>query len=191
MKDKLVNLSTSITDGEHGSLKNKYVNENGCYVFSMENIYNSSINIKENQPMVDYETFNKIQKKSKVSHNSVLLTAVGDLGRTALVRTSDINFCFISGVVIINTDENKLLSKYLYYYLQSPIQQYRLKNCGSTNSNQKHFVLQDAEEFEIDYPDLDKQKNIVELIDPIELKIHNNNHIIKSLSNKIKESSYA
>lgn len=191
MKDKLINLSTSITDGEHGSLKNKYVNVNGYYVFSMENIYDNNINIKENQPMVDYETFNKIQKKSKVATNSVLLTAVGDLGRTALVRTNKIDFCFISGVVIINSDESKLLPKFLYYYLQSPISQYRLKNCGSTNSNQKHFVLQDAEEFEIEYPDLDKQKNIIDLIDPIELKIHNNNSIIKSLSNKIKESIYA
>ena len=187
MRDKLINLSISITDGEHGSLKNKYTNENGFYVFSMENIYNNNINIKENQPKVDYDTFEKIQRKSKVTVNSVLLTAVGDLGRTALVRDDNINFCFISGVVIINTDKSKLLPKYLYYYLQSPISQYRLKNCGSTNSNQKHFVLQDAEEFEVDYPELNKQQEIVDLIDPVELKIHNNNTIIESLSNKIKD----
>ena len=190
MKDKLKNLSISITDGEHGSLKTKYVDNGDYYVLSMENIYSNSLNIKENQPKVDFLTFSKIQKKSKVQENSVLLTAVGDLGRTALVRTNEINFCFISGVVIINCDETKILPHYLYYYLQTPYAQFKLKNCGSTNSNQKHFVLGDAEEFIVEYPNLGKQKEIVNIIDPIELKINSNNQIIAALSNKIKEQLY-
>ncbi len=190
MIDKLKNLTTSITDGEHGSLKDKYTCD-GYKVASMENIYNCELHLDDELPKVPYQVFNKIQNKSKVKNKSVLITAVGDVGRVALVRDNKIDFCFISGVVIINTDGKKLIPEYLYYYLQTNLAQHQIKYGGSVNSIQKHFVLNDAKEFCVNYPDIKIQQDIVNRLEPIEQKICYNNKIINVLNNKIKESTNA
>lgn len=185
MKSKLIKLSTSITDGEHGSLKDRYELNGQFFVYSTENMINGKMQNLKIQPKVGKETFDKIQAKTKIQYRSILLSAVGNIGRVILVREPKINFCLISGVVVINCNKQKILPEFLYYYLQTAQAQYRLKNCGSSSSNQKHFVLNDAKQFEVVYPAMGQQIKIVNMIDPVEVAIMKNNAIIEKLAEKI------
>ena len=108
---KLDELTHHITDGEHGSVKDD-ANSN-YYLLSNKNIVNGQVIINDNDRKIAFETFKKINKRTKLEIGDVVISTVGVLGKTAIIKNK-INFDFQRSVGIIKVNSNLLDNRYLY-----------------------------------------------------------------------------
>lgn len=175
---KLIDLTTRITDGEHGTViddpSGKY------YLLSNKNIENGRIVITDNDRKISFETFSKIQKRTQLSKNDIVIATVGTIGKSAIIREDEINFDFQRSVGIIRCDPSKLLPLYLYYYLNLPYVQKQLTN-RVNGGVQKCLYIGDLENLEIDYIDISHQEKIISVLSAIDTKIELNNRINSEL----------
>lgn len=86
-------------------------------------------------------------------------------------------------VAIIKTipDEQKILKKYLYYYLKSNVFQHFIKNVG-TRAAQAGFNKQDLEALNIYLPSLEEQLQIIESLEKVEYLIDKRKEQITNLT---------
>src|SRR5690606_33167370 len=77
-------------------------------------------------------------------------------------------------------DENKLLKKYLYYYLKSTLFQNYIKNVG-TRAAQAGFNKNDLKNLKIFLPSLSIQEKIVNVLDKAQLLIDKRKAQIEAL----------
>jgi type I restriction enzyme S subunit len=96
-------------------------------------------------------------------------------GSTGQVLTG-VKGCFHNNFFKVNFDKDKILGKYLYYCLKSPEKQREMhKRAGITTiPDLNHFMFLDMK---IPYFNLNKQKDIVQILDALNNKIELNNKI--------------
>ncbi|WP_370391070.1 restriction endonuclease subunit S [uncultured Winogradskyella sp.] len=176
---KIGDLADNVTDGEHGSVID---DANGkYYLLSNKNIKNSKISYDESDRKIAKVSFEKINKRTKLEKNDVVISTVGSIGRTAIIKDEDIKYDFQRSVGIIKTDKSKLLPEYLHYYFQLPYVQKRL-NYLSSGAVQKCLFISDLRNIEIDIPDrFEYQKQIAKVLSDLDAKIEVNNKINKEL----------
>ena len=173
---KLKDFCLNITDGEHGTVIDDI---NGAYyLLSNKNIINGHIVISNDDRRISKESFEKINKRTKLEKNDVLISTVGTIGKTAIVEEN--NYVVQRSVGIIKTDSKKLNPKYLIYYLNQDYYQIRLVSL-SKGAVQKCLFISDLKDLDIDVPSIDIQNAIVERLSCIDNKINNNNKIIAEL----------
>ena len=120
---KLKELSINITDGEHGTVKD---NVNGeFFLLSNKNIVNGNIYIGNNERKIDKEVFDKINKRTMLETGDLLISTVGTIGKTAIIK-GKINYVFQRSVGIIKVDKKKINPYYLKYQLDTKEFQKRL-----------------------------------------------------------------
>ncbi|TSB45575.1 restriction endonuclease subunit S [Alkalicoccobacillus porphyridii] len=90
-------------------------------------------------------------------------------------------------VAIIKTipDEEKVLKRYLFYYLKSDIFQNFVKNVG-TRAAQAGFNKQDLESLNIFLPSLSGQQQIIDLLEKAEMLIYNRKEQISAIYSLIQ-----
>lgn len=76
-RDILDNLCINITDGEHASVQND--DEGKYFLLSNKNIINGRIIVTENERKISKETFNKINKRTKLEKGDLVISTVGIL----------------------------------------------------------------------------------------------------------------
>ena len=104
IKDRLVNLTENITDGEHSSVKNK--KGSNYYLLSNKNIVSEKIQITEKDREISKESFLKIRNRTKLEENDIVIGTVGTLGNSAIIEESPENFDFQRSVGIIKSNKN-------------------------------------------------------------------------------------
>ena len=118
----------------------------------------------------DYKTRFSFPKKG-----DILISAAGTLGRTVIYDGEDA-FFQDSNIVWIDNDETKVLNDYLYYFYQTNPW---IRTFGSTISRLYNDNIRSVS---ITYPkDIGVQKEIVNVLKTIDLKISNNNAICSDL----------
>ncbi len=125
------------------------------------------------------ERFYEIQKKFGAPQiGDILLTSVGTLGVSWLVDETD--FYFKDGNLTWLRSGDRVLSKYLYLWLNSPDAQRQIdaKCIGST---QKALTIETLNKFQIALPPLSVQKQICSVLYPILDKIELNQKINENL----------
>ena len=110
-ENQLSKLTQLLKDGTHGTHKDV---ENGAWLLSAKNIKNNNITFDESDRKISYADYHKIYKNYQLQKNDLLLSIVGTIGRTALVK-DPINLAFQRSVAIIRF-ENRL-SKLFFLYL--------------------------------------------------------------------------
>lgn len=104
--------STLIKDGTHGTHKD--VN-NGIPLLSAKDIVNGEILIPNDCRQISKKDYDIIHKNYKLEQGDILLTIVGTIGRTAVVKNCDKIYTFQRSVAIIKL-KNPQYSNYFYYY---------------------------------------------------------------------------
>ena len=111
---KLIDLSVFIKDGTHGSFQDY---ENGIPMLSAKDIQYGEIILNNNPRTISFSDYKSIHSTYKIQKEDILLTIVGTIGRTAIVKTDEI-FTLQRSVAIIRPKE-WVNPPYLCYYMNS------------------------------------------------------------------------
>ncbi|MDO5716107.1 MAG: restriction endonuclease subunit S, partial [Tissierellia bacterium] len=113
---------------------------------------------------ITQEAKNIINKRSKLEKGDLLFSAVGTVGKIAIVDVDPYNFDVNESTFVLKVKSNVVNNKYLLYFLRSDIFQYNMQNYlkGSTLSG---IRKKDLVNFKIPIPPLKTQEKIVETLD--------------------------
>lgn len=125
---------------------------------------------------INKELFEKYKEKfSYPKIGNTLISASGTIGRTVRYEGEEAYYQD-SNIVWIDNDESKVLDDYLYYVYQ------KIRWVTTTGATITRLYNSNIESMEIKIPkDLNVQKQIVDVLNPIEKKISLNNSICEKL----------
>ena len=173
-KYKLGEIAKNITDGEHGTVIDDITG--AYYLLSNKNIINGQILINpKTDRRINKETFDKINKRTKLEKGDVLISTVGTLGKTCIVEEK-INYTLQRSVGIIKPNLDVLKSKYLMYLLMTDFYQNLLIN-NSKGAVQKCIFIDDLKQLPIQIPSLPTQQKIAAVLSSLDDKIALNKKI--------------
>lgn len=180
---KLEDFCINITDGEHGTVKDVQASE--FFLLSNKNIKNSKIYIDSSDRTISQADYEKINKRTKLEHEDVVIATVGTIGKTAVLDNPS-NYVFQRSVGIIKTNKKILNPYYLKYQIDAPYFQKRLQLL-SKGGVQKCIFINDLKKLEVNIPPIKEQEEIVLILKNIDSKIENNNAIISELESMAKD----
>lgn len=185
---KLKYITKSIGDGIHSTPS--YDDNGNIFFVNGNNIGEDSLVLKESTSKINEEEYYRY-KLPALNNNTILITLNGaTYGKTSFYNQEKILLGKSAGYIILNESENK---KFLRYYLQSYYskQSMDLSLLGSTIQN---LSLKTLRNFNIVYPSLNEQKDIVCFLDKkcmnIESIINKKNSIIEKLTEYKKSLIY-
>lgn len=178
---RLKDITLNITDGEHGTIIDDSKGE--YYYLSNKNIINNNIVYTEKDRKINKEVFDKINKRTKLEKNDLLLSTVGTIGKTVVIKEEP-KYTFQRSVGIIKVNNNVANPYYIKYYLDNPIIQKKLNKIAN-GGVQKGLYISDLEELKINIPNLKTQNRKASILKTIDDKIDNNNLINKKISELI------
>lgn len=130
---------------------------------------------------ISEDRYREIEKKfGSPKKGDMLLTSVGTLGVPYLVNKRD-RFYFKDGnLTWFKKFKTELDSKYLFYWIKSPIGKEKLKEI-TIGSTQQALTIDALKKIKIMLPSLVEQNGIVDILSKIDEKISTNNQINKTL----------
>ncbi|MDF3818436.1 restriction endonuclease subunit S [Leptospira sp. 96542] len=119
---KLGEVCEKIQDGSHFSPQNQAKDKfPGSFLYiTAKNIQNGYMDLR-NLVYIDKEFFDSIYSRCNPESGDVLLTKDGVNAGEVTINTLNEPFALLSSVCLIKPSKSILLSKYLMYYIQSPI----------------------------------------------------------------------
>ena len=150
-KATLESLTTKITDGSHNPPKG--VEKSEYLMLSSQNVYENLI--LDDVRYLTKEDFERENKRTDIQNGDVLLTIVGTVGRTYVVKNNE-KYVFQRSVAVIKPIVNILNGTFLSTYLQTPEAINQLET-GAHGSSQKGIYLNDLKKLQIPVVDYSKQ----------------------------------
>ena len=173
---RLGDVCIQITDGTHNTVKDC---ENGdCYLLSCKNIKNGNIEIGKNERKIDRHTLEELRKRTKTAKGDVLLSSVGTIGETAIIKLENPNYEFQRSVAIFKPNLNFITSEFLYYSLNS---RKDILQHSAEGAVQQCLFITPLKDFPISMPPIDVQKKIAGVLGALDDKIELNNRINNNL----------
>jgi type I restriction enzyme, S subunit len=162
---KIFDVVDLLKDGTHGT----HVScDDGIPMLSAKDVNNGKIFFDNEPRFISIEDYEKIHKNYSIKLNDVLLTVVGTLGRTAIVKT-DVRFTLQRSVAILRAGR-KILTEYLYFSLQSDrVQQAFLTRANA--SAQAGIYLGELAKIEITIPAIEEQKKVASVLSTADTEI--------------------
>jgi len=156
---KLDEICEKITDGSHNPPRKK---EDGKRMLSARNIFNGKL-VLDSFRYISDEDFELENKRTDVKENDILLTTVGTIGRSLVVKKEYLPFTLQRSVSVLKPNSN-ISSYYLHYFLLNPeIQNFLNKN--SRGVAQKGIYLNIVRKIKIALPLIEEQEKIVQSIE--------------------------
>ena len=144
-------LCDKITDGSHNPPKG---NDGSEYLMiSSKNVFIDGLDLAEVR-YLSKEEFDLENKRTEVKKNDILLTIVGTIGRTYLVKGNEGNIVMQRSVAVLKPS-NKVNPLFMMYSLHIDE---NLEKEGRGNA-QKGVYLKQLSQFKIKVPSLDVQNN--------------------------------
>lgn len=154
---KLGELLSFLKDGTHGTHADV---DDGPLLLSAKNIKNGGIYWDETDRRISYGEYEKIHSNFSLESGDVLLTIVGSIGETAILKDSE-GITFQRSVAFLRPN-NKITPDFLYSEIQTPIFQKELDSRKSTSA-QPGIYLGDLAEIPLIFSrKIDEQKKIGE-----------------------------
>ena len=174
-ENKLSSLCFKITDGTHDSPKSV---SNGFPYIKGTQVKNGLIDF-DNCEYLNEKDHLKVISRSKPEKGDILFANIGaNIGECAYVNV-DFEFS-IKNVALFKPDTEYLNGKFLYYLLSSDLTQRDIKNRKS-GSAQPFLSLKLLRNYKIQYPPLETQKRIADILSSYDDLIENNLKRIKLL----------
>jgi len=184
---KLKTLTLNITDGEHGSVIDDNLGK--YYLLSNKNIISDRIVYGKEDRKISKESFEKINRRTKLSLGDVLLSTVGTIGKSAIIKDKVLNYDFQRSVGIIKCDTEKLTPEYLHNYFKLNYVQKKLKML-SKGAIQKCLFISDLADLDIELPKkIEDQQKIINGLRHIDKRIEVNLDMNRELEN-LKETIF-
>ena len=142
---KLGDILILLKDGTHGT---HHDTDSGPLLLSAKNIKNGTVQWDESDRRISKDEYENIHANFKLKDGDVLLTIVGSIGETAILKHSE-NVTFQRSVAFLRPS-NELKSEFLYSEIQSSRFQKELNNRKSTSA-QPGIYLGDLGEISIDF----------------------------------------
>ena len=173
---RLGDICIQITDGTHNTVKD--CESGDCYLLSCKNIKNGNIEIGKNERKIDRHTLEELRKRTKTAKGDVLLSSVGTIGETAVIKLENPNYEFQRSVAIFKPNLNFITSEFLYYSLNS---RKDILQHSAEGAVQQCLFINPLKDFSIPLPPLDVQKKIAGVLGALDDKIELNNRINNNL----------
>ena len=152
---KLGESLSFLKDGTHGTHSDV---DDGPLLLSAKNIKDGTIKWDETDRRIPQEEYEKIHSNFSLKTGDILLTIVGSIGETSILKDSE-GLTFQRSVAFLRPKED-ILSGFLYTEIQTLTFQKELESRKSTSA-QSGIYLGDLAEIPVKYsPSLDEQKAI-------------------------------
>ena len=122
----------------------------------------------EKTDKINDEAIQIINNRANIEKGDILFSNTGTVGKLALVNETPTNWGVNEGIYIIKPIEEKILSKYLYYYLDSS-HAYKDYSSKFTGSTLKHVTQKALASLIVAVPPLEVQREIVHILDDFTL----------------------
>jgi type I restriction enzyme S subunit len=152
-------------------------------MLSSKNIINGNVSFADAR-MLSRRDFAIENKRTQVSEGDVLLTIVGTIGRTAVVRDYP-PLTLQRSVCVLKPNEKFLISEFLKYSLDAPQTQAYMTANGNGVA-QKGIYLNQVGQIMIALPPLSEQKQIVARLESEQKLVDSNKKLIEIYQQKIK-----
>ena len=176
-KMKLQDCCVFISDGDHQAPPKS---DEGVPFITISNIAADNRIDFRNVMYVPLEYYEQLSEKSKAIKNDILYSVVGSFGKPVLIDENR-KFVFQRHIAILRPDKEKIMPEYLYYSMLNP-KFYAIADYLAIGAAQRTLSLDSLRNIEIEIPSLAQQKKIVDVITPIDKKIHENAMINDYLS---------
>lgn len=143
-----------------------------------------TLELNSNYEFVDDETQKQIARYI-VQKGDIILSIVGTIGLVAMVGESLDNANLTENCVKIVVSE-KIDSKFLYYYLKSPLGQAEIAK-GTVGAVQAKLPIKNIQDIDVWLPRKDIQTKIASLLSCLDDKIELNNKINENLQQHVAE----
>ena len=154
---KLKEVLSFLKDGTHGTHADTV---DGPLLLSAKNIKDGTIRWDESDRRISQDEYEKIHSKFSLKKGDVLLTIVGSIGETAILKDPE-GITFQRSVAFLRPNEY-ISSDFLYAKIQTPAFQKDLESRKSTSA-QPGIYLGDLAEIPVEYaPSLEEQIKIGE-----------------------------
>ena len=152
---KLSEILYLLKDGTHGTHQDV---EDGPLLLSAKNIKNGQISWDSSDRRISESEYEKIHSNFNLEKEDILLTIVGSIGETAILK-DNYRLTFQRSVAYLRPKSN-IKPEFLYSEIQSPRFQKELMNRKSTSA-QPGIYLRDLSVIPVSYPkNLEEQKQI-------------------------------
>ena len=173
---KLGKVCIQITDGVHNSVKD---DKNGeFYLLSCKNIKNGNVSIGTKERKISKETLENLRRRTRTAKGDILLSSVGTIGETALIKEINPPYEFQRSVAIFKPNLKFITSEFLYYCLNN---KKKILQYSAEGAVQQCLFINPLKEFKISLPPLEVQKQIASVLSTLDSKIELNNAINNNL----------
>jgi len=162
----LENLTTLIKDGTHNPPERV---DEGIPLLSATNIENGRLNFDKTDNFIREEDYEDMHKKYTLETGDVLLTCVGTLGRTTVIKKKTPKFTVQRSVAIFKLND-LIESEYCYYAFQSHYFQEAMKRRSNATA-QAGVYLNELSKMQLFIPPLEEQKQIASILSSMDAKI--------------------
>ena len=156
---QLRQLTRRISDGTHGTYERT---DDGQPLLSAKNVNRGSVHWNDSDSMVSLADYERIRSERGFEPGDVLLTIVGTIGRSAILKPGD-PLAFQRSVASLKPGP-QLDSRFLLYVTASQPFQNELVARASTSA-QSGIYLQDLAQLRIPLPPLAEQRAIADYLD--------------------------
>lgn len=172
---RAMDFCQNVTDGTHDSPKQK---SEGYYLITSKHIKGNKIDF-DSAYKISEEDYNKIIQRSKVDQWDVIISMIGAYcGFCYLERSTKTDYA-IKNVGLFKVG-SEIKSKWLYYYLSSPVGQNKLRLLRS-GSSQPYIALNSLRNITIPIPNENTMRSIVSVLQSLDEKIEVNRRINDNL----------
>ena len=160
---ELKDACNKITDGSHNPPKG--VNKSDYRMLSSQNIQNGYLDVGKVRYLSEAD-FRMENTRTQAKKGDVLLTIVGTIGRTCVLKGDEGNLVFQRSVAVLSPKES-VVSEYLMYTLLS-LNTYL--NEEANGAAQKGIYLKQLSKIEISVPSIEEQNQIIAILDNLNAK---------------------
>ena len=174
--------------GWQGLTKKEYLETGEYYLVTGTDFVKGTVNFNTCHFVEEKRFFQ--DKNIQLKEEDVLVTKDGTLGKVAYITNLPGPTTLNSGVFVVRKNSDEILSRYLYHYLNSP---YLMNFAQSklTGGTIKHLNQNVIVELPIPIPDLDKQKEIIYILDSFNSIVNNlENGLPKEIELRQKQYEY-
>lgn len=181
----IANICKVVTDGSHTSPKSV---SHGKYMVSVKDFtpYGFDFNGCRQISFADYE---KLKSSGCVPQKGDIL--IGKDGaryfEDIIIYNQDEAPALLSSIAILRCDEEKVIPEYLYYLLKTPSFKKDVKDNYGSGLAIPRIILKDFKRMKVEYPSIEKQRQIVSILHDLDAKIFNNQKVNDNLEQQAKE----
>ena len=175
---KLKEICLRITDGSHSSPKSIAL---GYPMFSVKDMLENRFDYTRCK-YISKDDFLKLKKGDCVpQEGDVLVAKDGSFLKQIFVCKETKEECILSSIAIFRPNKNIIYPEFLSYLFKSPkVYNYIANNCVS-GSALPRIILKDFKEINVAIPNLSIQKNVLDILLPLDDKIELNRRINEHL----------